>query len=167
MATITDSLGGSTSYGIRRINVTALSTAGLVSLLQQAQASLSTSQRVNASVFANTVLLAAEVATGKGTTAAPAVKDQVLSLLDASTRSQSTVDVGTASTMLTLLQRLSANLTATQAGTMLSVVEAVANRSNGITQQTGSSVLSTLEATLTSKSAASTQLRAALPVSRL
>jgi hypothetical protein len=135
---------------MRRVNVTTLSIAGLFSLLQQVQSSISTSQSVDASSFLDAILVAAEAQLAGGGVSS-AVKDQILNLLDAATQSQATLSTGIVSTVLSIVQRLSANVTTSQAGTMLSVLETVTNRSTSLTQQTGSLVLSVLESAQTSK----------------
>lgn len=145
VATIRDTLGSATSFRIPPLNVSTLTIAELLPLIQNAQSVLDASHSVNASVFRNAILIAAEAAFGS---AASHLKNEILRLLDSATQSQATVDGAVASTIAAMLQRLSANLTSSQSSTVLSVAATVSNRTSSISQQTGDAMLAVLESTL-------------------
>lgn len=142
LATVTDQLGGASSYSARGVNVSALTTPDLLLAVQNAQSLLNASPHVNASLFISSVLIAAEAAFAS---AESGLKTELLNLLEAATQSQASVDGTVTSTIAGILHRLSADLTASQSNTLLGVAAAVTNRSTAITQQAGNTMLAVLE----------------------
>jgi hypothetical protein len=139
VATITDQLGSTAQAVTPSVNVTAMSPAGVLSLLQQALASLKASPTANRTVVLSSVLVAAEAAFLGNSSGA--LRDGVLDLLSAVAQSQASMDGSATASIVDVLLHLSTELTTRQAASVLSTIDTVTNSSTSIDQQTGSSVL--------------------------
>lgn len=117
--------------------------AGVLSLVQQALASMQASSAANRSVVLSSVLVAAEAAFLGNS--GGALRDGVLDLLSAVAQSQAgsqaSMDGSATASIIDVLLHLSTELTARQAASVLSTIDTVTNSSTSISQQTGSSLL--------------------------
>jgi hypothetical protein len=116
-----------------------MGSAGVLSLVQQALASMQASSAANRSVVLSSVLVAAEAAFLGGS--GGALRDGVLDLLSAVAQSQASMDGSATASIVDVLLHLSTELTARQAASVLSTIDTVTNSSASIDQQTGNSLL--------------------------